>query len=78
MAQDIKAGKIANDLWVVWYWTESKESAKELQDALITLFRREYKRQPQYNIKREGHSQPETFESIYIDLKRRIGSLTGK
>ena len=78
MAQDIQAGKIAINLWVIWYWTESKELAKELQDALITLFRREYKRQPQYNIKWEEHLQPEAFESIYIDLKRRLGSLTGK
>lgn len=78
MAQDIKTGKIADDLWVVWCWTESKELAKELQDALITLFRRECKRQPQYNIKWEGHPQPETFESVYIDLKRQVGSLTGK
>lgn len=73
MAEDIKTTKIADDLWIVWYWTESKKSAKDLQDALITLFRQECKRQPRYNTKWEEYSQPEKFESIYTDLKKQIG-----
>ena len=76
IARDIKGGKVFGDLRVVWTETESKEAAKELQDGLITLFRRECGRQPEYNAKREKHLQPEAFESIYDDLKRQIGCST--
>jgi hypothetical protein len=58
---------------VVWFERESKDDAKELQDALITLFRQECGRQPVYNTKLEQHLQPEAFESIYVALKTRIG-----
>lgn len=73
IARDIERGKAVGDLRVVWIETESKEAAKELQDGLITLFRRECERQPEYNAKYEEHLEPEVFESIYDDLKKRIG-----
>jgi hypothetical protein len=74
IALDIKNGKIAENLSVVWYQTETKREAKAIQDALITLFCREYKRQPLYNKKVEIHRQPEQHISVYIDLKIRIGA----
>jgi hypothetical protein len=76
IACDIKGGKVVGDLRVVWTEMESKEAAKELQDGLITLFRRECGRQPEYNAKYEEHLRPEVFESVYDDLKRRIGCST--
>lgn len=76
IACDIKGGKAFGDLRVVWRKRESKEAAKELQDGLITLFRRECGRQPEYNAKHEEHLRPEEFISIYDDLKRRIGCST--
>ncbi len=76
IVRDIERGKVFGDLRVVWTETESKEAAKGLQDGLITLFRRECGRQPKYNTKHEEHLKPETFESIYDDLKRRIGCST--
>lgn len=76
IACDVKGGKVFGDLRVVWTETESKEAAKELQDGLITLFRRECGRQPEYNAKYEEHLRPEVFESIYDDLKRWIGCST--
>jgi len=75
IARDTNGGKVG-DLRVVWSEAESKEAAKELQDALITLFRRECGRQPMYNTKHEDHLQPEAFESTYHDLKRQIGCST--
>jgi len=73
IAKDIKNGKIADNLWVVWYQTETKQEAKDIQDAMITIFRRECKRQPRYNEKIEIHVNPELYISIFVDLKRRIG-----
>lgn len=75
IALDIIINGPLDDLCVVWLERESKDDAKELQDALITLFRREFGRQPVYNIKWEQHPQPEAFESIYDSLKKQIGCL---
>ena len=73
IAAEINDGKLPNELCVVWFERESKDDAKELQDALITLFRQECGRQPVYNTMPEQHPQPEAFESIYAALKTRIG-----
>jgi hypothetical protein len=73
IASDIRSGKLSDDLRVVWIEQESKAEAKELQDALISLFRQECGRQPGYNTKRESHPSPEQFESVYDTLKVHIG-----
>ena len=73
IAVDINDGRLSEELRVVWLERESKDDAKELQDALITLFRQECGQQPIYNKKPEQHWQPEVFESIYADLKTLIG-----
>ena len=49
MAADISNGSVQSEMCVIWLETTSKSSAKELQDALLTLFRQEY-----------GHSRPTT------------------
>ena len=73
IAGDINDGGLSDELRIVWLQRDSKEDAKELQDALVTLFRQECGRQPAYNTKTEHHLQPEAFDSIYLDLKRHIG-----
>ena len=73
IAAEITGGKLSDELRVVWLERESKDDAKELQDALITLFRQECGRQPVYNARSEHHPQPKAFESIYAALKKRIG-----
>jgi hypothetical protein len=55
IARDKRNGKILCDLRVIWFETESKSHAKDLQDALITLFRSEYGLQPVYNSRLEVH-----------------------
>jgi len=76
MALDIRRGHIRNDLRVVWVEAETKKRAKEIQDALITLFRRECGEQPKYNTKPENHSNPESFVLIYAALKVAAGCKT--
>jgi len=78
MAVDIKGGILPNKLGVVWVERPSKENAKQLQDALVTLFREEYRRQPRYNAKLESHAEPESFVPIYAALKRHIGCLLSR
>ena len=59
----------------------SKDSARDLQDALITLFRDEYGRQPRYNRTRENHSNPAPFigvGSASASSGHQIQGLTGK
>jgi hypothetical protein len=74
IALDIARGKIRYSLWVIWFETESKSSARSLQDALITLFREEYGRQPEYNTKAEVHHQPHMYIKVFSALKRKVGS----
>ena len=73
IAQDVLSGVLTDDLFVVWREAESKNLAKDTQDALISLFRRDYGRQPRYNTKLEYHAHPEIFESIYTEVMALIG-----
>jgi hypothetical protein len=72
MAEDIARGDLRGELRVVWRPSESKKDSKQAQDALITLFRREFARQPRYNCRREHSSHPESFEAAYLALKAFI------
>jgi hypothetical protein len=74
MARDICSGKLDSSLRIVWHEPESKEHAKSAQDALISLFRRDFGRQPQYNTKREDHPAPERYEAIYSEIKKLISA----
>jgi hypothetical protein len=56
MAADISNGNVQGEMCVIWFETTSKSSAKELQDALLTLFRQEY-----------GHSRPTAERSKCIN-----------
>lgn len=80
MAADIQRGDLVGDLMVVWIRTGSKRDAKQLQDALLTLFRNECGRQPKYNRRQERHPTPESYMPEYVALKRipvsRGGRLT--
>ena len=69
IALDLARGRLQGDLRVVWLEAETKELAKEIQDGLLSLFRRECGRQPRYNSKVEHHPCPGLFESVYSDLK---------
>jgi hypothetical protein len=69
IATDIARGHLDGDLAVVWWESDLKEAAKELQDALICLFKRDFGRQPKYNAKIESCEEPERFESTYDALK---------
>lgn len=73
IAADVSCGRLQGGLHVVWLEAESKEFAKEVQDALLTLFVRECGMQPKYNEKPEHHKSPERFESIYHQLKAVAG-----
>ncbi len=73
MAVDIGVGKLSGELRVVWFEAESKSLAKDAQDALASLFKREYGRQPEYNAKREDHPAPRTFEAVFEELKVLAG-----
>jgi hypothetical protein len=75
IAADVGDGRLRDELRVVWVERQSKEDAKELQDALISLFRQECGRQPRYNTRVEKHPHPELFAPAYADLKRHIGCL---
>ena len=74
IADDLRTGALSGPLTVVWIETVSKESAKELQDALVTLFRSECGRQPRYNRRLEQHSNPDSFKAPYIQLKQLIAA----
>jgi hypothetical protein len=74
MAQDIHSGKLDGSLRVVWHEAESKEHAKSAQDALISLFRRDFGRPPQNNKRRESHRAPERYEAIYSEIKKLISA----
>lgn len=73
IADDLRNGILVGPLSVVWVEMFSKDSAKDLQDALITLFRDEYGKQPRYNRKRENHSNPVPFIGVYQQLKTLTG-----
>ena len=75
IARDLRSGDIVEALSVVWIETPSKDSAKELQDALITLFRLDCSKQPRYNGKREHHPHPDIFRPAYLRLKVLTGCL---
>ena len=76
IAEDIKRGKLRDDLFVVWAETPSKIEAKEAQDALICLFRREYGKQPNYNRKLEHSNCPDSYSALYESLKSLVGNGT--
>lgn len=78
IARDIRRGKILCDLCVIWFETESKSLAKYLQDALITLFRREYGLQPVYNSRLEVHPQPDAYMEAFVQLKKKLDRLAPK
>ena len=75
IATDIARGHLDGDLAVVWVESTSKAVAKEIQDALICLFRRDFGRQPKYNAKIEYCEQPERFQATYAALKAIIRDL---
>ena len=75
IAADTNDGKLPDELCVVWVERRSKEDAKELQNALVSLFRQECGRQPRYNTKLEQHPEPEDFVAVYAALKTHIGCL---
>jgi hypothetical protein len=72
IASDITRGDLHDDLAVGWIEATSKTVAKEIQDALICLFRRDFGRQPKYNAKAEYCQQPERFQPTYDALKAVI------
>jgi len=76
IAADIDDGGLPNELRVVWVRRQAKEDAKELQDALITLFSQECGRQPRYNTKLEQHAESEAYGTVYAALKARIGCVS--
>ena len=73
IANDLRSGTLDSEINIVWCQCASKATAKELQDALITLFRDEYGRQPKYNRKREHSIKAPAFQTIYSELKSHIG-----
>jgi len=73
IARDLQNGSLQGNLCVVWFETESKGPAKEIQDALISLFRRDCGKQPRYNTKHEWHAHPDNFRPIYLELKVLTG-----
>jgi len=75
IAADMNDGRLPNELCMVWVERRSKEDAKQLQNALISLFRQECGHQPRYNRKLEEHPEPEAFLPLYAALKRHIGCL---
>lgn len=74
IASDINGSRLPDELHVVWVERQSKEDARELQNALITLFHQECGRQPRYNIKLEHHPKAGAFLPLYTALKTRIES----
>lgn len=73
IAADMGVGRLSNDLRVVWFEAESKGVAKDAQDALVSLFRRDYGKQPKYNLKPEDHSKAAVFEAMFRELKTLTG-----
>jgi hypothetical protein len=73
IALDIFSGNLRGGLGVVWFEAESKPVAKDAQDALVSIFRREFGKQPRYNRKWEHHHQPDNFEQAYRELKALVG-----
>ena len=78
IARDIRNGDILCDICVIWFETESKSLAKDLQDALITLFRREYGLQPVYNSRLELHPRPDVYVEAFVQLKKKLDCLALK
>ncbi len=74
IAEDIKNGKLQDELFVVWAEAPSKIEAKEAQDALICLFRREFGKQPNYNRKLEDSAFPDNYVALYERLKTLVGN----
>ena len=72
IAKDIKNGKLRDALFVVWAEAASKQEAKEAQDALICLFRREFGRQPHYNRISEYSSRPDNYVALYERLRALV------
>ena len=78
IAADIREGGLKSDhLFVVWMACASKADAKLMQDGLISLFVREFGRQPAYNRKREYCADASGFEAIYDGLKALVSSSVG-
>ena len=75
IAQDIRNGELSDPLYVVWAMAASKAEAKQAQDALICLFRREFGEQPRYNGRVEDSSCPDDYSALYENLKALVGSL---
>ena len=75
IARDLQTGVLTGTLHVAWLSASSKQSAKEIQDALITLFVQDCGTQPLYNNKLERHARPEPFNPDYQCLKRLAGCL---
>lgn len=75
IAHDVVRGHLRGDLHVMWCEATSKESAKEVQDALISLFVRECGCRPRYNSKREHHARPDSFLAMYRQAKVLAGCL---
>ena len=77
IAEDIRNGEIQDPLYVVWATAASKTEAKEAQDALICLFRREFGKQPKYNRETERSSSPDDHSRLYENLKSLAGDNAG-
>ena len=75
IARDIESGRVQDPLCVVWATAASKEEAKEAQDALICLFKREFGKRPKYNRKPEYSSCPDGHLALYENLKTLVGDL---
>jgi hypothetical protein len=75
IARDLQRGVLLGTLDVAWLPASSKESAKDTQNALITLFVQECGSPPRYNKKPERHVRPDTLIAEYQTLKRLAGCL---
>ena len=72
IAKDIKNGELGDVLFVVWAEADSKRGAKEAQDALICLFKREFGKQPKYNNRIEDSSCLDKYVILYERLKALV------
>ena len=77
IAEDLKSGELQGLLFAVWAEAASKAEAKEAQDALLSLFTREFGRQPKYNRKAERSGRPDDHAPLYENLKMLCGNGAG-
>src|SRR5438067_1225211 len=68
IALDVLNGALDGTLRVTWITTQTKVHAKSAHDALISLFRRDFGRQPPYNARPESSLEFESFEASYGEL----------